>query len=711
MHIERLEFLRRHRTPLWLQTEAAECGVACLGMVAAYHGYNSDLATLRHRYAVSLKGATLAHLIDIATSLGLSSRAVRLELDDLDKLACPAILHWDFNHFVVLVRVKHDHATIHDPAVGVRTMPLAEVSRHFTGVALELTPADDFKPRNERRRLTLKQVVGQPRGLSRFLLQILLLGLALEVFAVLGPFYMQLVVDQAITSGDRDLVTVLAVGFAGVALIQIIITALRAWVLMVLGTTLNVQLAGRLFRHLLRLPMDYFGKRHLGDIASRFESLNVIQRTLTTSFLEGLIDGVMVIVTLGMMLLYGGQLVLIVLVAATGYAIIRLGLYRPLREASEEQILRHARQQSSFLETVRGMQSIKLFNGQSHRRTLFQNLLVANFNAGVRIQKLQIAYKATNGLLFGLENVLVIWLAARQVLDNSFSVGMLFAFISYKQQFTTRVINIVEKGIEFWMLGLHTERVADVALSPTESADDESAPAPGKDTDLGTAIEVRSLCYRYSSAEPPVLENLNLQINAGESVAIVGGSGCGKTTLVKILLGLLPPTSGEILIGGVPLAQINQQHYRRMVGAVMQDDQLFAGSITDNISFFDPQPNQEQIEVCAELAAVHQDIKAMPMGYNTLIGDMGTVLSGGQKQRLLLARALYKRPRILFLDEATSHLDVIRERRVNDAIRRLRLTRIIIAHRPETIAAADRVIVLGKNQDIPANTAVARIGA
>jgi ATP-binding cassette, subfamily B, bacterial CvaB/MchF/RaxB len=701
MRIEQLQFLQRRHTPLLLQTEAAECGLACLGMVAAYHGYASDLGSLRRRYAISLKGTTLAHLMQIATELKLSSRAVRVDLGDLSKLACPAILHWDFNHFVVLVAVKRDRVIIHDPAIGMRSLALAEVSRHFTGVALELLPTEDFKPGVERRRLSVRHLLGHPRGLSSFLLQVLLLGTALEVFGVLSPFYLQLVVDQAITSEDRDLLSVLAVGFIFVALIQVGITAIRGWVLMVLGATLNVHLAGKLFRHLLRLPMTYFAKRHLGDVASRFESLNVIQRTLTTSFIEALVDGLMVSVTLALMLLYNWQMTLIVVAAATIYATLRLVLYLPLRQASEEQILRLASQQSNFLETVRGIQSIKLFNRQTQRRTIYHNLLVANFNAGVRIQKLQIAYKAMNGFVFGLENVLVVWLAARQVLEGGFSVGMLFAFISYKQQFTTRVINLIEKGIEFRMLGLHTERVSDVALSEPEPADDEQPHRLHSETPIGTAIEVRALSYRYSDAEPAVLENVDLVINSGESVAIVGASGCGKTTLLKLLLGLLQPTSGQILIGGIPLQQLNQQHYRRLVGTVMQDDQLFAGSIADNISFFDPQPNQEQIEVCAELAAVHQDIQAMPMAYNTLIGDMGTVLSGGQKQRILLARALYKRPRILFLDEATSHLDVIRERRVNEAVRRLRLTRVIIAHRPETIAAADRVIVLGRGQEIP----------
>jgi ATP-binding cassette subfamily B protein RaxB len=430
-------------------------------------------------------------------------------------------------------------------------------------------------------------------------------------------------------------------------------------------------------------------------VVSRFESLEAIQRTLTASFVEAIIDGLMAVVTLVMMLIYSWKLAAIVCGAAVLYGLLRLALYRPLRQAQEEQIVRVAKQQTNFLETVRGIQSVKLFNRQIQRQTLYQNLLVDNFNAGIRVQKLTILYKAFNGMLFGIENVAVVWLGATLVLDGGFSIGMLFAFTSYKQQFISRVVSFIEKGVELKMLGLHTERVADIAL--TESEPHEAPQLESIDSlPVCANIEVRNLSFRYSESEPWVLRNVNFKIEEGESVAMVGPSGCGKTTLLKVLLGLLPATEGEVLIGGTNLMRFGTQRYRDMLGTVMQEDQLFAGSIADNITFFDPQPDPERVEVCAQLAAVHHDIEMMPMRYNTLIGDMGTALSGGQKQRILLARALYKKPQILFLDEATSHLDVGREKLVNEAIRRLKLTRVIIAHRPETIASADRVITLGE---------------
>jgi len=688
-----LDFSFSRSTPVVLQTEAAECGLACLAMIVGHHGHRIDLATLRGRHAVSLKGSTLADLMRLAGNLHLSPRPLRVELEHLQELKLPCVLHWDFNHFVVLTRVAGARVTVHDPAAGRRDLTLKECSKHFTGVALELAPTTDFAARTERQRVRLATLVGRLPGLGGTLAKILVLALVLQVFLILGPFFMQWVVDQAIVAQDRDLIAVLGGGFLLLAVIQAGVTALRGWVLMVLGTTLNLQLVSNLFRHLIRLPMSWFERRHLGDVVSRFESLNAIQRTLTASFLEALVDGVMVLLTLVMMLLYSVKLALIGGAAAALYALLRFALYRPFRQASEEQIVRMAKQQSHFLETVRGMQSIKLFSREVPRTSTWQNLAVDQFNAGIRAQRLGILYQGLNGLLFGIENVVTIWLGALLVLDGSgFSVGMLLAFVSYKTQFVQRIANLVEKALELRMLGLHTERVGDVALSAPEPHDAGSAlerlPADG-------AIEVKGLSFRYADNEPPVLDGIDLRIETGESVAIVGPSGCGKTTLVKLLLGLLQPSAGSIELGGVGLSNLGLARYRSVVASVMQDDQLFAGSIAENICFFDPQPDHARIEQCARLASVHDDIQAMPMAYNTLVGDMGTVLSGGQRQRVLLARALYRDPKILVLDEATSHLDVAREREVNAAIRALKLTRIIVAHRPETIASADRTIVLG----------------
>jgi ATP-binding cassette subfamily B protein RaxB len=473
---------------------------------------------------------------------------------------------------------------------------------------------------------------------------------------------------------------------------QQIVFAVRSWAILYLSTTVGIQWQANVFAHLIRLPVQYFEKRHLGDLVSRFASTEIIQRTLTTSFLEAILDGVMTIVALLIMFLYSPMLSIIAVFAMMLYILVRCAWYRPLRNASEEQIIHAAKQESHLLETMRGVKAIKLFLRQEERRSAWLALMVDQVNAQVRTTRLQVVYRLINGLLFGFENILIIWLGASLVMDGKFSVGILTAFISYKAQFASRVSALIDKFFEVKMLQLQGERLADIVLAEPELTKGTSG-CLGKIVDA-PSITVRGVQFRYTEQEPYVLADVNFHIPSGASVAIVGPSGCGKTTLLNMLLGILPVKEGEILVGDAPLATLGVDHFRSIVGTVLQDDVLFAGSIADNISFFDPFPNHEWMAKCAELAAIADDISGLPMGYNTLIGDMGTVLSGGQKQRVLLARALYKRPQILFLDEATSHLDVERERQVNKAIQSLKITRVIIAHRPETIASVERVIVL-----------------
>ncbi|AJX14773.1 peptidase domain-containing ABC transporter [Burkholderia ubonensis] len=691
--LDRLSFGIGRKLPMILQTEATECGLACLAMVAGHHGYHVDLSTLRCRFPVSLKGTGLNRVIEIAQHLDFGTRAMRLDLDQLGQLRLPCILHWNFNHFVVLKEVGGKSALIHDPAQGVRKLTFGEISRSFTGVALEIWPTSGFEPCAAAPAIRLRELLGSVSGLSRSLGQILLLALALEVFSLVAPFFLQWVIDEAIVSADRDLLTVLTLGFGLLLIMQQATNAIRTWALMYFGTMLNVQWRANVFTHLLSLPVRYFERRHLGDIVSRFGSIDTIQQTLTTSFLSAVIDGLMTIVTLVMMFIYSRILGCVALGTMTLYGLLRWLWYQPLRRASEEQIVRAAKQQSHFLETVRGAKTIKLFNRQAERRASWLTLLVEQINAGLHVQKLQLLYQQVNGVLFGVAGLLIIWLGARKVMDGQFSVGVLMAFNAYKSQFDNRVGSLIDKYFEVKMLQLQGERLADIVFTQPEP-DAGLRHVLDEADELPASIDMEALGFRYADGEPAVLDGVSLKIAPGESVAIVGPSGCGKTTLVNVLLGALEPTSGVIRIGGIELGRLGLDRLRTLIGTVMQDDVLFAGSIAKNISFFDPDADPQWIVECARLAAVHDDIAAMPMGYNTLVGDMGTVLSGGQKQRVLLARALYKRPKILVLDEATSHLDLQREQQVNAAVSKLKMTRVIVAHRPETIASASRVVML-----------------
>jgi len=686
-----LAYWKGRRLPILLQTEAAECGLACIAMVASYWGHRIDIPSMRRRFSISMKGMNLKGLMAMASGLSLQTRPLKLDLQHLPELKLPCILHWDLNHFVVLKSVSAKYAVVYDPAVGERSMALEDFAKHFTGIAIEITPTAQFRPKEECQPFSLIMLMGRVIGLHRGLFQLLALGLALQVCALIAPFYMQWIVDEAIIASDRDLIVVLGCGFLLLVLLQTAIGAVRSWVTTVMSTSLNLQWLGNAFVHLLKLPLPYFEKRHTGDIVSRFSSIQRIQTSLTTQFVEGVIDGILVLGTLAMMLFYSATLAAVACIAVILYALLRWGMFRPLRDAKSEEIIHAAKQQSHFMETVRGMQSIRLFGRSDERRSGWINSLSDEFNAQLRIAKLSVTYQTANALLFSGERVIIIWLAALAVLNNDFSVGMVFAFISYKDQFSQRTAGLIDKIFELRMMRLHGERLADIALAEAER-DNDSAEV---DASLITpSIEIDNLSFRYSDNEPEIIRELSLKIPAGQCIALTGPSGCGKTTLVKLLLGLLNPTSGEIRVGGVPLCSIGLSNYRNMLGTVMQDDTLFAGSISDNISFFDPMVDMKKVYQCAEMAAIASEIASMPMAFNTLIGDIGTSLSGGQKQRILLARALYKKPEIMILDEATSHLDVWSEQAVNQAIQKIPLTRIIVAHRPETIQMAERVIVL-----------------
>ncbi|WP_437895884.1 peptidase domain-containing ABC transporter [Sorangium sp. So ce124] len=691
--LDRLNLGWRRRLPVVLQTEAAECGLACLAMIADYHGREADLIALRRRFGMSLRGATLSDLMRIAEHLGLAARPLRLELEELSKLQTPCILHWGLNHFVVLKSARRSGAVLHDPGVGARKLSLSELSKQFTGVALELTPIGGFEPALSPTRIRMSSLFGQMAGVHRSLAELFLLALGIEVCAAASPLFMQGVVDGALTTGDHGLLATLAVGFALLLAIKIMLSAMRGWMLIALGAAVKVQGRANLFSHLVRLPTSFYEARHLGDVMSRFGSQETILQAITTDLVEALLDGILAGLTAVVMVVFAPDLAAVALTGALLYGLVRWASYAPLRRASAEAITWAARRDTHFLETMRGIKTIKLFNAQEERRAHWLHLLVETINRQLTTQKLQLQLRTVNSALVSGLSVAVVWLGAQRVLDNTLSVGMLLAFIAYKDQFLERVSALINKALDLQMLRLHAERLADIALTEPERRDALSGLAsPGEPRPV--SLELRKLRFRYSANDPWIIDGLDLRIEAGESVALVGGSGCGKTTLLKLLASLLEPSEGDFLVDGRPLRHVGLERYRSMIGVVMQDDQLFAGSIADNICFFAERPELGRVEQCARMAAVHDDIMAMPMAYATLIGDMGTVLSGGQKQRVLIARALYRQPSILLLDEATSHLDVDRERAVNAAVRDTRLTRIIVAHRPETIRSADRIVVI-----------------
>jgi ATP-binding cassette subfamily B protein RaxB len=694
---ERLQFGFMRHLPIYRQTESGECGLACLAMIATYYGHKTDIPTLRQRYPFSQKGIKLPKLISIGASLKLNMRPVKLDIEELKLLRLPCILHWNMDHFVVLKKIGRKGIVIHDPAKGVRKYSTKELSTRFTGVAVELTPLPGFVRKVERERVHLRHLVGKVVGLKRSLLQISLLALALEVLSIVAPFFNQWVIDQVVVTRDLDLLVTLVFGFLLVRVISVAIDATRNWAVIIMSTNLNVQWLANLFSHLIRLPIGYFQKRQMGEVVSRFNAIHTIQATLTTSVIGAFLDGIMSIGTFVMMVIYSPMLSIAALVSMLLYLGLRAGFYSSLLSATESAIVYDAKQQSLFMETVRGIQSVRLFAKEQERITVWLNAVVDQKNASLRTQRLSLVFQTGNSLLSGVDEILLLAWGARMVIANEFSVGMLLAFIAYKNQFSSRLNSFIDRIFEFKVLKLQGMRLADIALAQPEIMDVPS----GHDIEsIEPSIQVENVSFSYGFGEKSVVRDVSFDVKAGEAVAIVGPSGSGKTTLMKLLLGIYHPKNGEINIGGVPLRKIGVASYRKIIGSVMQEDTLFSGTLSENISFFSADADPAWIEECARMAAIHDEIQAMPMGYNTLIGDLGTGLSGGQKQRVMLARALFCKPKILFLDEATSHLDIANEQLVSKVIKELKLTRVIVAHRAETIASVDRVITIDRGMSV-----------
>ncbi|WLI90245.1 peptidase domain-containing ABC transporter [Massilia sp. R2A-15] len=693
------------RVPVLMQTEAAECSLACIAMVASYHGHETDVAEMRKRYPVSLKGATVAHIAEVTDQMGMACRPLQLELAELSQLQLPAILHWNLNHFVVLHTLTGGWAYIHDPAIGALKLRLKTVSDHFTGIAIELEPGMAFRRKAPPPAIELKALIGKVVGLKRGLAQLLGLALVIEVLALALPILTQWITDEAIVGGDRDLLTVLGFGMVAIGLSTAVIGAVRSYIGMYISARFNMQWMSNVMGRMMKLPVEYFERRHVGDIVSRFGAVKSIEHGLTNAAIEAALDGLLAIGTLVMMVLYAPALAGVTVGAVSLYGTLRWLRYSAERTAATGMIAKQAKEQTFFLETVRGVRTIKMCNRERERRTAWLNLWVDATNAGLVMQKLSLLFGTSWSFISSVERAFVFWLGAVAVIDHRMSLGMLFAFLSYKEQFAGRINRLIDSVVEFKMLGISAERLADIVLTAPEERNIAHRREPSDDLTL--ALE--DVSFRYAADDALLLNGATLKVKPGECVAIIGPSGCGKTTYLKLILGILKPEKGKIHLGGLSVAQLGLQNYRNVVATVMQDDHLFAGSVYDNIAFLDPKPDTEWLHACARSACIHDEIVQMPMGYQTLVGDMGSVLSGGQKQRVLLARALYRRPKILLLDEATSQLDVGNEAMIGEAIAALDITRIMIAHRPQTIAIADRIVRLeqGKFVDVTAGTGIA----
>jgi ATP-binding cassette subfamily B protein RaxB len=683
-----LLFRRKPEVPVVLSTELAECGLACLAMVAAYHGHEVDLNTLRQRFSVSMSGASLRGLMKLSDHLGLSTRALRVEMSALDRIVLPAIIHWDMNHFVVLESVSRNSATIHDPRRGKVKLSLQEFSNHFTGVVLELAPSDSFEKVQQRQRLRITDLFSRISGHRLAISYVLLLSIGLQLVAFVLPFQMQLVVDKAIGSSDAGILAVVAIGFAGLTVLNAVLGGLRNWTLQLLGSQLVFQVAGNIFRHLIRLSASFFEKRHLGDVLTRMGSIRQIQDALTQGLLSAVIDGSMAILAAIVLVMYSPTMAAIIGASVLAYAGLIAVTYPAVRKQTEKSIAAGANEHSYLMESIRGVVPLKLMAGEPGRESGWRNLFGRSYNESMALARLRAKLKFVEEVLFGLQFVAILYLGAMSIMKSQgFTLGMLYSFLAFRAMFTERVLMLIAHASQLGMLSLYAERLSDFVLEKAEVAAGSEV-----DAELEGDIVMSEVSFRYGATDPMVLEKVNLEIHAGEFVAITGATGGGKTTLFKLLLGLQQPTEGAITLNGERATPALWQAWRAHIGVVRQDDQLFSGSLAENISFFDPDIDMGRVREAAAAAAVSQEIESMPMRYLTLVGDMGSSLSGGQRQRILLARALYRKPKLLLLDEGTANLDPATEELIANMIAAMPITRIVIAHRPALVERASQVL-------------------
>lgn len=684
-------FQDRHALPLILQSEVSECGLACLAMIASYHGKRVDIASLRNRFQVSAAGASVKHLLEEARGLALQGRALKLELADIHRLALPVVLHWDMDHFVVLKRVGRRRITIHDPAIGLRHYRPAELNYHFTGIAIELTPQTSFTREDLRASLSLRQLLPRSRAFYQSMQQIFVLSFLLQLLSLLSPLYLQLVIDQGIGRNDMDLIPLLACLFLIVVISKTLASYFRGLLSLQLSNTLGFQLLSNGFAHLLQLSLGFFERREMGDIVSRFSALENIKQLVTQELITVVVDGLFSTATLVLLFLYSPLLAWVALGFMAAFALVRSLSIASEKRRRQDALVSGARQHTRFMENIRAITTIKNYGLEQQRVSDWQGAYAESVNANYHLGRFQLGLGTLQGLLFGLDNLLTIYLGATLVGAGAFTVGQLMSFIFLKQHFTSAITAMLPKLAELRLMKLELERVADFCLEKPEFPVTEAGLRQRRPDG---AIRLRNLSFRYSATEPLLFDRLNLAIAPGSSTAILGQSGCGKSTLLKLLLGLERPLSGDVLIDGMPLPEFGIANLRGHVAAIMHNEGLLAGDLAYNIRLDSTSLDLSRLEEACERAGILGLINALPLGFSTRVGEMGSVFSAGQIQRLLLARAYYRQPQILVLDEALSHLGREAEREVFQSIIDSGTTVILVTHNVELARLASNIINL-----------------
>ena len=676
------------RVPTLLQTEQSDCGVACVAMIASYYGRNDSLRELRNAVGCRQRGQTLADLNTLAQQLGLQSRSLRIDVGDLSVIGTPAILHWQLNHFVVLTGTGRKGINIVDPAEGRMHVCWRDVRRSFTGVAMELRPTAEFV-RTRRQSLSLWRLALSLRGLGRFLLTLLVLLLTAQVLALAPAVMVQLLIDNAVVGQDRRWLFGMLAGTAAFLFASIAIDAIRKRTSLYTGARLAAVTETSVVQHLYALPPDFAAHRLVADIASRMRSLAPLRTFITEQCVDLVTRLTVLLSTSAVMAFYSRSLLIVSLVGIALSTTVVVIFVPATRRLTREVLAHQAQQHSSLLETLRNAMAVRALGLRASRADHWQDHFFKALSSEVKLQRLQIGRDSTVAVVGAVEQTVFLGVGISAVLEQSISLGALFAFVSLRARFAAAAISALSLLQASLIIPVHRQRLEDIVLEP--------APEPrlgGHEQSIRGQLSATALSYAYRDGDS-IVSNFDCQIKQGEIAVIVGPSGCGKSTVLQLLAGLLARDAGQIQYDGIEIDLWNENCLRAQSASVLQNEVPFHGSILQNICAFDPQYDIVRARDAAIAAQLWSDIERMPLGMHTMLGDSHSGLSGGQQQRLLLARALYRRPRLLFLDEATSHLDESCEQRILDHLQSLRITVVTVAHRSGVIKRASKVIDLG----------------
>ncbi len=680
---------RHRRIPERHGLASTDCGAACLAMVLAYYGKNVPFEELRDATGTDRDGVDALSILEAARLYGLRARGIRVDLKELPYLPPGTILHWEFNHFVVFERRRRDGVDLIDPTFGRRRVDFDEFRHSFTGVALELEPDDGFQPSAAPAsgvRRYLRQVFRQRSVLG----QLLITSLVVQAFALAVPVLTAVIVDRIVPQEDYQLLLVLGLGLLGIILFNFLSLFIRSHLLLHLRTNMDVHMMLGFLEHLVSLPYAFFQRRSAGDLLMRVNSNTTMREILTSTAMSALLDGTMVVLYLMLLLLLSPGIGLL----AVGLGLFNVAIYLTVRNVYHRLMTRglhaQAKSEAYLVEIVSGIETLKAMGGEHRAVERWSNLFVDQLNVLLTRGRLTALVDALLQTLQMASPLVILVYGVTQVLSGHLTLGSMLGLSALAIGFLTPLSKLITTGLDLQLLRSYVERMEDVL----QTAPEQSPEAVLRPERLTGRVTLERVCFQYGSHALMAVKEVSVDINPGQRVAIVGRSGAGKSTLARLLLGLYTPTTGRILFDGHDLSALELRWIRRQIGIVPQDPYLFGGTIRENVLFAAPGASQGDAVEAARLAGIHDDILAMPMGYNTMIGDGGSALAAGQQQRIALARALVHKPAILLLDEATSALDTVNERLIQQNLNRLDCTRIIIAHRLSTIIDAELILVM-----------------